>query len=112
MKYRLRYSSQSRRDLEEIWDYIATELQNSSAAVRIVSAIMDSVDQLADFAEMGAPLSSIVNVESDYRFLVNGNYLTFYRVHGDEVYVDRILYGRRDYLRILFGDILEEETAE
>ncbi len=112
MKYRLRYSSQSRRDLEEIWDYIATELQNSSAAVRIVSAIMDSVDQLTDFAEMGAPLSSIVNVESDYRFLVNGNYLTFYRVHGDEVYVDRILYGRRDYLRILFGDILEEETAE
>ncbi len=112
MKYRLRYSSQSRRDLEEIWDYIATELQNSSAAVRIVSAIMDSVDQLTDFAEMGAPLSSIVNVESDYRFLVNGNYLTFYRVHGDEVYVDRILYGRRDYLRILLGDILEEKTAE
>ena len=80
MKYRIRYSNQSRRDLDEIWDYIATELQNTPAAVRIVNAIMDSVDQLIDFAEMGAPLSSIANVESDYRFLVHGNYLTFYRV--------------------------------
>jgi plasmid stabilization system protein ParE len=96
--------------LDEIWDYIATELQNTPAAVRIVNAIMDSVDQLIDFAEMGAPLSSIANVESDYRFLVHGNYLTFYRVQGDEVYVDRVLYGRRDYLRILFGDVLEEEV--
>lgn len=112
MKYKLRYSTQSRRDLEEIWDYIATELQNTSAAARIVNAIMDSANQLIEFAEMGAPLSSIANVESDYRFLVHGNYLTFYRVQGDEVYVDRVLYGRRDYLRILFGDVLEEETAE
>ena len=110
MKYRIRYSNQSRRDLDEIWDYIATELQNTPAAVRIVNAIMDSVDQLIDFAEMGAPLSSIANVESDYRFLVHGNYLTFYRVQGDEVYVDRVLYGRRDYLRILFGDVLEEKV--
>lgn len=110
MKYRIRYSNQSRRDLDEIWDYIATELQNTPAAVRIVNAIMDSVDQLIDFAEKGAPLSSIANVESDYRFLVHGNYLTFYRVQGDEVYVDRVLYGRRDYLRILFGDVLEEEV--
>ena len=110
MKYRIRYSNQSRRDLDEIWDYIATELQNTPAAVRIVNAIMDSVDQLIDFAEMGAPLSSIANVESDYRFLVHGNYQPF-TAQGDEVYVDRVLYGRRDYLRILFGDVLEEEVG-
>lgn len=112
MKYKLRYSIQSRRDLEEIWDYIAAELQNPSAAARVVNTIMDATDQLIEFAEMGAPLSSIANVESDYRFLVHGNHLTFYRVHGDEVYVDRVLYGRRDYLRILFGDLMKDETAE
>lgn len=111
MKYKLRYSTQSRRDLEEIWDYIVAELQNPSAATSIVNAIMDSANRLIDFVEMGASLSSIANVESDYRFLVHGNYLTFYRVHGDKVYVDRVLYGRRDYLHILFGDVLEEETT-
>jgi len=112
MKYKLRYSTQSLRDLEEIWDYIAADLQNPSAAARVVNSIMDSANQLMDFAEMGAPLSSIANVESDYRFLVHGNYLTFYRVHCNEVYVDRVLFGRRDYLRILFEEFLEEKTAE
>lgn len=63
-------------------------------------------------AEIGAPLSSIADTDADYRFLVTGNYMTFYRVSGENVYVDRILYGRRDYLRILIGDQLEEENLQ
>lgn len=108
MVYELHFSVQSLRDLEEVWDYIATEHQNISAAARIVNSIMDGAEQLVGFPEMGTPLSSVASVESDYRFLVKGNYLIFYRVQGDGVYVDRVLYGRRDYLRILFGDVMEE----
>ena len=59
------------------------------------------VDRLETFAELGAPLSSIANVEEDYRFLVSGSYMIFYRVMGSDVYADRILYGRRDYLSVL-----------
>lgn len=109
MKNKIHYSKESRRDLDEIWDYIVSEIQNPSAAERIVDRIMDEVDQLGEFAEMGAPLSSIADTESDYRFLVIGNYLAFYRVYGSDVYVDRVLYGRRDYLRILLGDIQNTE---
>lgn len=105
MKHKIYYSAESRRDLNEIWDYIASELQNASAAERVVTGILDAVQQLADFAELGAPLSSIADVEGGFRFLVTGNYLTFYRIENGEVYIDRILYGRRDYLRILFGNI-------
>ena len=66
-----------------------------------MNRIMDDVDHLENHAELGALLSSIADVESDYRSLVTGSYLTFYRVQGSDVYVDRVLYGRRDYLRIL-----------
>lgn len=104
MKHKIYYSVESRRDLNEIWDYIASELQNASAAERVVTGILDAVQQLEDFAELGAPLSSIADVEGGFRFLVVGNYLTFYRIENGEVYIDRILYGRRDYLRILFGN--------
>ncbi len=96
--------------MDEIWDYISSELQNISAAERTVNRIMDDVDRLADFAEIGAPLSSIADVDSDYRFLVTGSYLTFYRVYGSDIYVDRVLYGRRDYLRILFDKLQDDET--
>lgn len=110
MKYKIHYTKESRRDLDEIWDYISSELQNISAAERTVNRIMDAVDQLADFAEIGAPLSSIADVDSDYRFLVTGSYLTFYRVYGSDIYVDRVLYGRRDYLRILFDKLQDDEN--
>lgn len=36
--------------------------------------------------------------------------MAFYHIQGDTAVVDRILYGRRDYLAILFGDPLVEET--
>ena len=110
MKNKIHYTVESRRDLDEILDYIVSELQNPSAAERVVSGIMDDVDRLEDFAELGPSLSSLTDVESDYRFLVTGNYLAFYRVSGRDVYVDRVLYGRRDYLRILFTDLPEEIT--
>lgn len=111
-KNKIHYTAESRRDLDGIWDYIASDLQNVSAAERMVNRIMDDVDHLENHAELGALLSSIADVESDYRFLVTGSYLTFYRVQGSDVYVDRVLYGRRDYLRILFGDTRDEETTE
>lgn len=111
-KNKIHYTAESRRDLDGIWDYIASDLQNVSAAERMVNRIMDDVDHLENHAELGALLSSIADVESDYRFLVTGSYLTFYRVQGSDVYVDRVLYGRRDYLRILFGDTRDEEITE
>ena len=60
--------------------------------------------------ELGTPLAAGINTDSDYRYLVSGSYMIFYRVNGNDVYVNRILYGRRDYLRILFGDTDEEEN--
>ena len=111
-KNKIHYTAESRRDLDAIWDYIASDLQNLSAAERVINRIMDDVDRLESHTEIGALLSSIADVESDYRFLVTGSYLTFYRVYGNDVYVDRVLYGRRDSLRILFGDPREGKTME
>ena len=111
MKNKIHYSPESRRDLDDIWDYIVSELQNRSAAEHVVDRIMDAVDQLKNFAEMGTPLSSIADVGTDYRFLVSGNYMVFYRVQANDVHIDRVLYGRRDYLRILFTDI-QSDTIE
>lgn len=107
------YLSQSAQDdLTEIKAYISEELENPTAALSTVGRITKSIRILKNHAMAGAPLSSVSNVDNDYRFLVNGNYMVFYRAIGSEVYVDRILYGRRDYLRVLFSDVLETEQSE
>ena len=112
MKNKIHYSPESRRDLDDIWDYIVSELQNRSAAELVINRIIDAVDPLKNFAEMGTPLSSIADIGTDYRVLVSGNYMVFYRVQGNDVYIDRVLYGRSDYMSVLFKDLLREETTE
>ncbi len=112
MKNKIHYSPESRRDLDDIWDYIVSDLQNRSAAEHVINRIMDAVDQLKSFTEMGTPLSSIADLGTDYRFIVSGNYMVFYRVQGSDVYIDRVLYGRSDYMSVLFKDLLREEESE
>ena len=92
--------------------YAKEESENPSAAISTVRNITKDIRRLREHSLIGASLSSIADVESDYRFLVTGSYLTFYRVLDNDVYVDRVLYGRRDYLRILFGDVQDDETNE
>ena len=100
-------SPEASNDLAEIKKYITMELGNSTAALNVVSKITKAIRGLEQFPDIGAPLSSIVDLPTDYRFLVTGNYLSFYRQEGDEVYVVRVLYGKRDYLKILFVEVVE-----
>jgi addiction module RelE/StbE family toxin len=105
------YSPEALRDLEKIGDYIAEQLKNPIAALNTVNGIQYRIDKLADFPLMGSLLSALyddVDV-GDYRFLVCLNYLAFYRAEGDNVHIDRVIYGRRDYITILFGEQLQEE---
>jgi len=106
---KLAISPQAREDLEEIKMYISKELENPIAAVNVVSRITKKIKNLKNTPGMGAPLSSKVSFDTDYRFLVCGNYLAFYRYEEKTVFVDRILYGRRDYIKILFPEIEDDD---
>ena len=99
------YSPKARNDLDEIWTYISEKLLNPSAAEATVNGILDTIDMLQAQAEIGKPLYFLSDLFSGYRFLVYKNYLAFYRTSEDTVYIDRIIYGKRDYMRLLFRDL-------
>ena len=105
MQSKIDYSPRALKDLDEIWDYIEFELCNPSAAQNTVDGIMDKVEEIASFPESGAKLVFENGLDSGYRYVVFKNYLAFYRVRPNNVvYVDRVLYGDRDYMRILFPE--------
>ena len=107
--YKLQISPEAKDDLTKIKDYISVELCNHQAAVRLVSKIIRKIRTLSEYPGMGASLSSVVDIQTSYRFLVCDNYLIFYRFEDEVVFVLRIIYGRRDYMEILFGEKLENE---
>lgn len=91
------------KDIAEIKRYICEELDSPIAADRIAKKIVSSYKKLKNAPFIGAPLDSIIDVKTDYRFLVCGNYLIFYKVKHDVISVYRVMNGRRDYCRQLFG---------
>lgn len=97
------YSPSALRDLDSIDDYISFELSNVHAAEMLISDIIEAIDRLEEFPLSGTSLYSIVDLETDYYFLVVKNYLVFYRFLNNVVYIDRVLYSKRDYLKVLFG---------
>lgn len=102
MDNKIHYSPQALADLDEIRSYIASELNNPIAAENTVNGIMDAVDTLRVFSEAGAILCFADGINSGYRFVRHVNYLAFYRVIDVDVFVDRVIYGKRDYMKILF----------
>ena len=103
MKYKLRYSPAAADDLDRINEYIAAELCSPAAAKNVIGDILDAIETLANFPNIGTPLRAVTDMESDYRFIAVRGYAVFYRSSGGYVYIDRVIYGRRDYMRILFG---------
>lgn len=94
-------------DVQEIKAYISED--NPAAAERMGNDIYSKVEKLAEFPQMGVSLSSRINIKTDYRFLVCGMYLIFYKIEGEFVSVYRVLNGMRDYLSILFTNDLPED---
>lgn len=100
----IEYSPESIEDLKQIEEYISVELGNKVSAEKIVDKIIDKINTLSEFPEIGAPLSSRISIKTDYRYLVCDNYNVFYRIENDYVNITRILNARRNFMQILFGD--------
>lgn len=101
---KLRINPVAKKDLYDIKEYITKELDNPTAAINVVSKIIKDYEKLKEFPLLGVKLSSKINVETNYRYLISGNYIVFYKI--DDVYVSifRIIYSRRDYIKLLLDD--------
>jgi len=89
--------------MDEIFSYISQDIVD--AAANMLDKLNFSIAGLADFPNKGSVLSDdeYSLIERGYRFIVVSPYLVFYRIMNDTVIIHRILHGRRDYLRELFG---------
>lgn len=102
MTYKVQFSELAINDMDEIWEYIAYVLKDKVAANNTISGILDKTDLLAEQPEIGTQLFFDNNLFSGYRYVIYNNYLAFYRISSNTVFVDRVIYGKRDYMKILF----------
>ena len=91
MNRKIVVSAEARAQLDRLYDYIATA-GSPKAALRFVSAILDQLQTLEDFQNIGAPRADI---------LPGLRTLTF---EPAEVLVVGVFYGGQDFEPVLKGE--------
>ena len=89
---KLLISPEAKQDLLEIKEYISNELDIPIAAKNVTDKIIKQISTLSDFPKIGTMLSSIINMETGYRFLVCGSYTAFYRYIDNTLTIKSIYY--------------------
>ena len=100
MTYTIEYSKNAVRDLDRVWAEVLKASRSYDVTERYINDLMDKVESKADHPKLGAPLY-YEDRFTGYYFVVFKAYLAFYRLEGERMLVDRVLFGKSDYIRIL-----------
>ncbi len=97
-EYTIRFLRVAEDDLSEIVNYIAAD--RPSAAAELATKIEKNLNLLSKNPRLGRIPNEEELMRLGYRYLVVQNYLIFYALEDQVVYVHRILHGARDYLSL------------
>jgi plasmid stabilization system protein ParE len=97
-KYKVKLLRIAEDDLLEIVTYISAD--RPSAAGALAAKIEKNLNILSRKPHLGRVPKEEELTRLHYRYLVVENYLIFYTIEGQTIYVHRILHGARDYLTL------------
>ena len=100
MSYQIEYSKTAIRDLDRVWAEVFEASKDIETTEKYIEELLDKVEKKSDYPESGAPLY-YENTFTGYYFVVFKAYLAFYRLEKETMLVDRVLFGKSDYMRIL-----------
>ena len=100
MKYQVEYSPIAIRDLDRVWNEVFAASKDYDITQKYLDDLMDKIEAKEDQPKSGAPLY-YQDLFTGYYFIVFKAYLAFYRIDGDRVLVDRVLFAASDYMRYL-----------
>lgn len=102
-KYKIDVSEPAENDLRGIVSYISTNLCEPEIAIKMSHTIEKAIAKLEDMPQMFPLVYNRVLAAEGFRKFMVKNYLVFYTIDEEEktVNIERILYARRDWVRII-----------
>ena len=96
------YSPKAKADLNNIFDYIAAD--SLDRAIEFKNYLQKETEKLKEFTLLGTNQGKLFLIQKDIRFLINQNYLTFYRFDKENnvIRILRILNGAINYTKEQF----------
>jgi plasmid stabilization system protein ParE len=113
MNYRIRIVKPARADIREIRRYIAEDLSNPQAAAKRVNFIDARIQSLKTMPARFPLVQDPYLASKGFRIIVCKSHLVFFIIEEEtrRIFIMRIIYARRDWVRMLRVDTqgLEEE---
>ncbi|MGT2753375.1 type II toxin-antitoxin system RelE/ParE family toxin [Streptococcus ovis] len=97
----INFLKRAEEDLEDIYRYIAKELQSPQAAMRQFDSIAEAIQTLEVFPERCAIVEELLVLGIKVRRLLVKNYSIFYRFDNDTVTILRVLHQSRNVDRLI-----------
>ena len=85
-------------DLKNIKKYIAED--NEEMAVKTIQEIYVQIENIQQFPHMGADLAKRVSFRTDYKYVICGNYVVFYKIGDEYVEISRVMNRYQDITQI------------
>ncbi len=103
MNYKVIVSEQAEHDLEGIYSYIYRELKSKSSAERVALRLRGAMICLSAMPKRYRVYPVEPWLSREVRSVAVGNYVMFYLVKDaeSEVWITRIVYGKRDMKKTL-----------
>lgn len=99
---KVEYSQIARQKLHSLKSNLANEF-SSEVSRKAIKQITTAVKGLEEFAEKGASVSAMYDIDCDYRYLHVGYNYIFYRIENDKVIIVEMFDEREDFIYKLFG---------
>ena len=102
MKCKVLYSKATKNDLDKIYSEVYSACLDEKKTRRYINELIDTIEKKADFPQSGIPFY-FGDLFTGYRYVIYRAYLAFYRVDGNVMKVDRILFARSNYCEVLLA---------
>jgi toxin ParE1/3/4 len=99
--YDVRLLRAAEDDVTEIILYVAADRPAAAAAAKLADRINHKLSLLASNPHLGGVPKEDSLALIGYRYLVLDNYLIFYLLEGQTIYIHRVAHGARDYEHLL-----------
>ena len=98
-RYKVMLKQKALVDIDSIYEYIALELQNTDAALKLVDELEAAIFSLENLPYRGTERKIGMFAHKGYRQLFISNYTIIYRVDqkGKQVVIVHVIYSIRDF---------------
>lgn len=100
MKYNIVFTDDALLDTDRVYNEVFKACLDNKTTKDYLNELLEKVELISDFPESGTSLY-IGKLLTDYRYIIYKSYIAFYHFDNGTIFVDRILYGKSDYLSTL-----------